>query len=242
VSGAYLRAGVAWLSRLHFGTAVFRPGGAALTVRRWLAEQPGPVVDRPILLGTRHRVACRLVAWRVPAEVAARRRQRLVAAARGRDGRTPGRERLAWCDWTILVTGVPPEVLTPEELAALYRARWQIELLFKRWKSLGAVAELRGATAARQMVRFWSRLLAVVVQHWLVLAGAWGDPRVSLAKAARAVRRSAWPLALARGDTARLEALIEQLAGVVRTIARQTRRRSPSTFDLLNDPSRLGYF
>jgi IS4 transposase len=66
---------------------------------------------------------------------------------------------------------VPVEQLTPKEVAVLYRARWQVELLFKRWKSQGLVAELSGATVARQMVRVWSRLLAVLVQHWLLLAG-----------------------------------------------------------------------
>jgi hypothetical protein len=45
-------------------------------------------------------------------------------------GREPSAERLAWCDWTILVTNVPVELMTPEEVVVLYRARWQVELLF----------------------------------------------------------------------------------------------------------------
>lgn len=233
--------GTSWLSRLQFGTSVFDPEGRRLPLLDWLAGQPGPFVDRAVLIGAERRVACRVVAWRVPQEVAGRRRQKLIAEARAKDGRVPSRERLAWCDWTILVTDVAGESLAPREAAVLYRARWQIELLFKRWKSLGLIAELAGPTEARQMVRLWSRLLAVLVQHWVLLAVAWGDPRRSLAKASEAIRRHALLLAAAVGAPARLAEEIERLGVVLGSTARQNRRKRPSTFELLNDPSRLEY-
>jgi hypothetical protein len=166
------RAGVYFLSRLQFGTAVFTATGRPLGLLDWLARQGGSFVDRRVLVGTARKVPCRVIAWRLPEEQANRRRRKLIAEARRKDGRTPSRERLAWCDWTILVTNAPPELLTPREAAVLYRARWQIELLFKRWKSLGLIAELAGSTVARQMVRIWSRLLAVIVQHWVMWSTA----------------------------------------------------------------------
>ena len=230
-----------WLSRLQFGTSVFSPLGAPLRLLPWLAEQAGPVVDQPILLGAERKLACRLVAWRVPEEVANRRRQKLIEAARSKSGRTPSPERLAWCDWVILVSNVPAEQLTPREMAVLYRARWQIELLFKRWKSLGRVAELTGSTVPRQMARLWSRLIGVVVQHWLLLTSVWGDIRHSLAKASQAIRRHALLLAAALGSSAELEEAIKTLCRAVRVTARQNKRRRPSTFELLNNPSLLEY-
>ena len=74
--------GVFWLSRLQFGTSVFTREGQRLGLLDWLGEQPGPFVDRPILMGTERKVPCRIVAWRVPQEVANRRRQKLIAEAR----------------------------------------------------------------------------------------------------------------------------------------------------------------
>jgi hypothetical protein len=233
--------GVFWLSRLQFGTSVFTRDGQRLRLLDWLDEQPGPFVDRLILMGTERKVACRIVAWRVPQEVANRRRQRLIAEARRKDGRVPSQERLAWCDWTILVTNVAADVLTAREIAVLYRARWQIELLLKRWKSLGLIADLSGSTVARQMIRLWSRLLAVLMQHWLVLSCVWGDPRCSLAKACEAIRRHALRLAVAIGDPARLAVIIEELGVILGATARQNQRKKPSTFDLLNDPELLEY-
>jgi DDE family transposase len=235
------RAGVFWVSRLQFGTSVFTPEAQRLAPLDWLGKQPGPFIDRPILMGTERKVACRIVAWRVPREVADRRRQKLIAEARRKDGRVPSRERLAWCDWTVLVTNVAAEVLTAKEVAILHRARWQIELLFKRWKSLGLVAELSGSTAVRQMIRVWSRLLAVLMQHWLLLCTVWGDPRCSLAKACGAIRDHARSIAAAVGDAERLTAAIEQLGVVLRVTVRQNKRKKASTFELLNDPELLEY-
>jgi hypothetical protein len=235
------REGVFWLSRLQFGTSVFTPEGQRLSLLDWLGEQPGPFVDRPIRMGAERKVACRLVAWRVPPEVANRRRQKLIAEARRKEGRVPGKERLAWCDWTILVTNVAADVLTAKEVAVLYRARWQIELLFKRWKSLGLIAELSGSTVARQMIRLWSRLLAVLMQHWLLLCGVWGDSRCSLAKACEAIRRHALMVAAAISDPTRLAVAIEGLGVILHATVRRNKRKKPSTFELLNDPELLEY-
>lgn len=235
------RNGGYWLSRLQFGTSVFSTDGQQLQLLDWLGKQPGPFVNQPILMGAERKLPCRIVAWRVPQEVANRRRQKLIAETRRKDGRVPSKERLAWCDWIILVTNMGPELVTPKEIAVLYRARWQIELLFKRWKSLGLIAELTGSTVARQMVRLWSRLLAVLMQHWLILCSVWGDPRCSLAKACEAIRRHAVMLAVAIGDPAKLAEALETLAVILRATAKQHKRKKPSAFELLNDPDLLDY-
>jgi hypothetical protein len=85
-----------------------QPGaeGAALNVLERLTRQPGPSVDAAIRLGG-EQLPCRLIAWRLPAEQANRRRQKLRKETRSKYGSEPSAERLAWCDWTILVTNVP---------------------------------------------------------------------------------------------------------------------------------------
>jgi Transposase DDE domain len=151
-----------FLSRLQLGTGVLLPDGDTIELMDWLPKQSGPFVDQPILLGKGQRLPCRLIAWRVPEEQANRRRQKLRRESLSKYGKEPSAERLTWCDWTILVTNVPVEMMTPEEAVILYRARWQVELLFKRWKGQDLVAVLKGSTVVRQMVRVWSRLLAAL--------------------------------------------------------------------------------
>ena len=230
-----------FLSRLQFGTGVLLPDGTRLALLHWLAKQSGRFVDQAIMLGKTQRVSCRLIAWRLPQEQADRRRQKLRRELMKKKGRTPSAERLAWCDWTILVTNVPLQMLSPEEAAILYRTRWQIELLFKRWKSQDLVAMLKGSTDERQMVGVWSRLLAALVQHWLVIATVWGDPTKSLVKVCEAIRGFVGRLVASIGRVNETERVLADLAKNLAKTCRRNKRASPGTFELLNDPSLLDF-
>jgi hypothetical protein len=241
VFAAIDEAGEYFLSRLQPGTHVLTPDGDALDLLPWLARQPGPFVDQPVRVGKGQRLVCRLIAWRLPPEQADRRRQKLRRDYRDKYGSEPSAERLAWCDWTVLITNVPAELLTPEEAAVLYRARWQVELLFKRWKSQGRVAVLSGATEARQLVRVWARLLAVLVQHGLVVATAGGDPTKSLAKVCEVVRDFVGRLAAVLDRRRALAQVLADLARVVAKTCRRNKRSKPGTFELLNDVSLLDF-
>ncbi|MBV8554258.1 MAG: transposase [Planctomycetaceae bacterium] len=121
-------AGAFWIARWHPGTVVLTPEGTPLDLVSRLRQHAwdGPL-DIAVLLGGAERVACRLLALRVPPEVAARRRQKAYEKAQ-KSGRTPTREHLQWCDWTILVTNCPRELLTWKEVVVLYRTRWQISI------------------------------------------------------------------------------------------------------------------
>lgn len=131
--------------------------------------------------------------------------------------------------------------MTPEEAAVLYRARWQVELLFKRWKSQDLVAVLKGSTAIRQMVGVWSRLLAATVQHWLVTASAWGDPTKSLSKVCQAIRAFVGRLAACLDQRSALQRVFADLCRVVAKTCRRNKRSKPGTFELLNDVRLLDF-
>jgi hypothetical protein len=232
---------VYWISRIQSHTAVFSATGEPLDLLRWLSQNwHGVPVDMPILLGATEKMACRLLAWKVPEEIANRRRRKVIAEF-ARKGRVPSDERLAWCDWMVLVTNLSEEQLTWREAVALYRARWQIELLFKLWKSHGLIDELTGATVEQQMSRFWARLLAVLLQHWLLLASVWGEMKHSLTKAARVIRRHALVLASALSQPTILIRVLENLRDLLKPIACQSKRKKPGTWQLLRSPDLLAY-
>ena len=235
--------GAYWVSRWQQGTTVFGGDGTPLDLPEFLRSRPaGAPVDAPILLGSEERLPCRLIALRVPPEVANRRRQAAYEKAR-KHGRTPTQEHLDWCDWTVFVTNCPAELLTWKEVVVLYRARWQIELMFKLWKSHNQLAAYReGWSAVERMAMFWAKLVGVVLQHWLLLTSTWADPRRSHWKAARVVREWVVALAGALGDADALVRNLEAMAATIAAVAdKKPRRKRPSLFQLLLNPELLDW-
>jgi hypothetical protein len=243
------QAGAYWLSPLKTGIHVRdlsgeqsgEQSGECFELIDWLRRNDaklGTVIDRQVQI-TDARMPCRLIAWRLPQEVADRRRRRLLEQSR-RKGRTPSAERLAQCDWAILITNLPAERLSVDEARVLYRARWQIELLFKRWKSQGFVDAMTDTCWIRCLVKLWSRLLAAIVQQWLQ-SSVWGRPEISLKKVWDLLTRLAWSLATAWSDPSKLRTFLEDAQRIAQSTVRQNKRKKPSTFEMLNDPARLPY-
>ncbi len=86
-------------------------------------------LDIEIILGTKSKLRCRIVAKRLPKEtVAANIRKREMDAQRR--GSTPNKESLLRDRWAILCTNIT-EKLTPQKLHALYQIRWNIEIQFR---------------------------------------------------------------------------------------------------------------
>src|SRR5260370_26643802 len=82
--------------------------------------------------GERYQV--RFVAYRLPKEVAVQAQERKRQRLREKRGKNFNQELVWWAGWILLVTTLPLESWSDEEVAQLYRARWQVELVFKRLK------------------------------------------------------------------------------------------------------------
>jgi hypothetical protein len=232
-----------WISRFQYHTKVFDRNGQLLSLLRFLKKHgEHGLVDAPVVLGATERLACRMLAMRVPAEVAAQRRQRIREKARDH-GRQPSQEYLDLQEWTIFVTNCPPSLLGWKEVVVLYRARWQIELLFKLWKSHNRLAERdAAATPQRQMAVLYAKLIGVLVQHWILLTATWSDGQRSLRKAAIIVRDWIILLSDALDDRRRLCRMLLRLNDAIAKTARVTRRKKhPSLFQLLENPGLLDY-
>jgi hypothetical protein len=226
-------AGSFWLSRLQAQVAVFDAAGQRWEAGTLLATQAGEVLDLPVTLGVQQRLPARLLAQRVPPAVAEERRRRLRAEAKRR-GQTVSQARLALADWLLFVTNVPPERLNVAEALVLARARWQIGVLFKLWKSHGRVDASRSAQPWRVLCELYATLIAMVLQHWTLLLGCWACPARSLAKAAQVVRTHARLLAVAVPSRRRLRAALATVRACLGVGCRlNPRRAKPNTYQLL---------
>ena len=102
-------------------------------------------IDRPVWLGRKGAPALglRLVAVRKPEHAIAEARRRARQAAQ-REGCRISDGTLLAAEWVILITSLAAEAYSADDVLALYRLRWRIELAFKRLKSLTGLKEPPG--------------------------------------------------------------------------------------------------
>jgi hypothetical protein len=91
--------------------------------------------------GAKGRIAGRLCALRKSEEAAARARRHIEKKAQ-QGGPNPKPETLQYARYVMVFTTVPASRLSASEVLEWYRVRWQIELVFKRLKTLAALGAL----------------------------------------------------------------------------------------------------
>ena len=134
----------------------------------WLGglAQPGQVgglrVWLPATKGSTERISARLCAVRksVEAAVLSARKLKQRAARKQSALREVTLEHSAWI---VVLTTVPQAVLNDMDVLKWYRIRWQIELAFKRLKSLGDVGHLPKRDAASSRAWVYGKLLIALL-------------------------------------------------------------------------------
>jgi hypothetical protein len=119
--------------------------GQRLELRRWLRRAPHTHQQqtRAVWITTpQGRFELRLVARRLPPAAAAAARRRAAKTSR-KKGHTLSATSRLMAHWVVLVSNLPSDAWSPTEILALYRVRWQVELLIKRCKSLLHLDQLR---------------------------------------------------------------------------------------------------
>ena len=174
------------LTRLRSKTVLFTPTGQRVELSHILPRRVGQMKEMRVQVGGQ-RYPMRLLMLRVPRAVAEQRREEMREEAKRRQT-TVSEEALALADWTLLLTDVPAKRLSFEEALVLLRQRWQVELLFKLWKSEGLVDEWRTEKPERILCEVYAKLIGLLLQHWLIVAFAWQDDQRSCVKLARVVR------------------------------------------------------
>jgi hypothetical protein len=235
--------GAFYISRLQHGTRVMNEEGVTLELHKHLAMyDTTELIDIPVVLGSEDRLPSRLIAVPCSEEVANRRRQKATEKAR-KHGRQPSADYLAVMCWSLFITNLPPQELTWKEAVVLYRMRWQIELLFKLWKSHNQVDRCRkNASPEECLAMLWAKLIAVLIQHWILLLAGWHETRRSLWKLANALRD--WIVALigAVNDHGQLVNTIQKIQShLAHVVPIKSRKNKPSNFQLLDNPQLLDW-
>lgn len=180
----------------------------------------------------------RLLVQRVPETVLAQRQERIREYAR-KHSKPVNALAMQLAGWNILVTNLPASLVSLSQAFVLIKARWQIELVFKLWKQHALLDEWTSENPWRILCEVYAKLLAMVVQHWLMLLTCEEDPNASWVEVAEILREQVAVLVhgfarhLPLGKAIRL--VVESVQGGCSIEARSTRlntsRLIQSAFD-----------
>lgn len=203
------------------------------------------VIEKNVLAGADSRLPCRLVAIRAPDEVYRQRIESLERDAKRR-GRQVSAEQRAAARWTMFLTNISSDKATWKEVVILYRMRWQIELLFKLWKTKKNfdVAKLgqHFTSPVRCMIAIYAKLFGVLLRHWTLLATCWHIPDLSFTRASRLLNKYMPTLAILLDCLPTLQATLEKLTRAFVSAPRLDKRRNePSSHQLLTNAEHLSW-
>ena len=180
--------GVFWITRWKFKTLIWKEPDHLLDLLKFLSAQTQNQLDLYVQVGGQQQLNCRLLASRVPQEVADQRRQRIKDTYR-KKGRQPSEKLLQLAEWTVVLTNISPALLSLKEVLLLLKVRWQIEILFKLWKEYLSIDEWNSKNPWRILTEIYAKLLTALLFHWTTLFDFWNYPDRSLFKAVKVFQK-----------------------------------------------------
>lgn len=148
---AVRQAGSHFITRLGWRSLALRTAdGAAFDLIANLPEHDDPAEYLVRVKGLDQTV--RLVVRRLPADKAARNEKRVARKSASSGHRIDPRTSKA-AGYLMLLTSLPAAAQSSAKVLDLYRSRWQVELSFKRLKTLGGIDKLPSADP--RLARTW---------------------------------------------------------------------------------------
>jgi hypothetical protein len=121
-------------------------------------------IYKDVFIGTATKLPVRLVIELMPDEIY-QERLRKIHKSNKKKGRQSSEKHKILSRFNLFITNVPKAVLPDRVISCLYRIRWQIELIFKIWKSVIGINHTRKMKLKRWLCLLYFKLLIMIV-NW----------------------------------------------------------------------------
>lgn len=155
-----------YLSKLGSKTKVYEVAGEEIRelemnkLYRMMKKKGISRLEKDVLIGQQEQLPARLVVTSVPDEVREERIRKREKENKKKGYKTSD-EYKARAGLNLFVTNVQENELSTEAILQIYRLRWQIELVFKTWKSIFGIHVVHKMKVARFKCILYARLLFI---------------------------------------------------------------------------------
>jgi len=120
-----------------------------------------------VCIGKTERLNTRLVMAIVPEPIYQKRIKELTARNKSK-GYEISKETRARLRFNIFVTNIKKETLELEKLLVVYKLRWQVELMFKNWKSICCIDKIQPMKYERFICILMAKLILIVLNLQII--------------------------------------------------------------------------
>lgn len=161
-----------FLTRLHQTTKVYltpdcKDAISFSQIYKQMHQIKSSHLDIEVFVGSKRRLPMRLIIVLLPDEIYQKR-----VRARNNHNKTSGYntsdEYKQRAHFNLFLCNLPLIEISTDMVCRLYHARWQVELIFKTWKSLIKINDLRKIKITRLRTILNMKLLWVIV-HWEII-------------------------------------------------------------------------
>ena len=155
-----------YLSRYRFDVKVYISKNGTLeelNLKKIISKmKTGKVIEMNVFLGIDQKLPTRLILEKVPPEVSSAKRRKLKKDKKKKREKI-SRERLSFCDVNAYITNTKNDMLPAKEVREIYSLRWQIELVFKSWKTIFNIDKVKKIKLERFECFFYGNLILILM-------------------------------------------------------------------------------
>jgi hypothetical protein len=171
-----LAAGASFLCRPHPSVSSYElvPGKPQkldfIKLFKYMKNNQLSVIEKSVYLGNPdHQFQVRLILYLLPAAAVAERLRKVQRQHHQKQRRgTRSQEFKARLAFNLFITNVSADALPTELIWVCYRLRWQIELIFKIWKSIIQIDQVKKVQRYRLECYIYAKLILIVL-GWQIL-------------------------------------------------------------------------
>lgn len=124
-------------------------------------------MELDVFIGNQKKIKARMVLFPVDKKVSEKRIRRASDYGDRKNGYQPSKEYRIKAQYSIFITNAPKEVLSIAQIQSTYRLRWQIEIIFKVWKSHLAIHKVKYIKKERLECQLLAKFIWIIL-NWKI--------------------------------------------------------------------------